>query len=117
MERTRRKPFKVMTRRNESDFGCYALNHATLIEVLGYFKTLEAEPVFIYYNNKDRLWYVIDPLVGLAAAKGKSMKLAEEDFTFSSKLEAYRKMKDTEYYQAALAKYNELLKNYMEVNK
>ena len=103
----KRKPFKVMT--------CYApggvgLQFATLTEVLGYFKTIEAEPVFIYYNNKDRSWYVIDPLVGLAAAKGRTMKLAEDDFTYSWKLEIYRKIKDTKQYQTALTKYNELLK-------
>lgn len=106
----RKKPFKVMVRRNESDFGGYDPDNVILKEVFGYFKTLEANPVFIYYNDKDRLWFVVDPFVGLAAAKGRTMRQAEEDFTISWKLEAYHKVKDTKQYQTVLLKYNELLK-------
>lgn len=43
MGKMRRKPFKVLTRFT-SDLG---VDMATITEVLGYFKTLQAEAVFI----------------------------------------------------------------------
>ncbi len=76
MKKLRKKPFKVMTRRNDSDFGSNALSHAILKEVLGYFKILEAEPVFVYYSDKDHKWYIIDVFTGLSIFEGKTMRLA-----------------------------------------
>lgn len=101
----RRKIFKVMTR---YDTGI-GLEFATLTEVLGYFKTLSNEPVFVYFNDKDNLWYVIDLDSGLAVCNGETMKLAEESFTVSWKLDYYHKYKDTKSYKNAIKKYKELL--------
>ena len=75
----KRKPFKVLTRFT-SDLG---VDMITITEVLGYFKTLEAEAVFVYYNKKDREWYVIDPLTGLAVTNGRSMYAAETQFSLN----------------------------------
>lgn len=106
-----RKPFKVMTRYDIDE----DLNFATLTEVLGYFKNLETETVFIYFNKKDRQWYVIDILCGLAVSSGKTMKEAEESFCYPWKLEYYRTYQKTKKYYSHIQKYNELLKDYMEV--
>lgn len=102
----RRKPFKVMTR-YDTGFG---LEFATITEVLGYFKTLETEPVFIYYSLKDYRWYVIDLSTGLAVTSGMTKKKAEDDFCYQWKLEYYRKYKNTDQYKNAVKKYKELLR-------
>lgn len=106
-----RKPFKVMTRYDIGE----DLNFATLTEVLGYFKNLEAESVFVYFNKKNRQWYIIDLLCGLAIASGKTMQEAEESFCYPWKLEYYRNYQKTKKYYSHIQKYNELLKDYMEV--
>lgn len=108
MAKTKRKTFKVMTRRNPYDFAYNVLDDAILREVLGYFKNIEAETVFVYHNDIDKVWYVIDVFTGLAATHGKTMFIAEKQF--KTDLQKYRDFKDTETYHKALLKYQELLK-------
>lgn len=102
-----RKPFKVMTRTD-----ILGLEFATLTEVLGYFKNLETESVFIYYNNKDKEWYVVDTLCGLSITSGYTKKSAIQEFIKPFILNAYRKFKKEDKYLNAIKRYNELLKDY-----
>ncbi len=113
MAKRRRKSFKVMTRRNPYEFDYHVLDNAILREELGYLKNIETETVFVYHNSIDKVWYVIDVFTGLAATHGKTMRIAEK--LFKEDLQKYRDFKDTETYHKAIKKYNELLKDYMEV--
>ncbi len=115
MAKRRRKSFKVMTRRNPYEFDYHVLDNAILREELGYIKNIETETVFVYHNSIDKVWYVIDIFTGLAATHGKTMYIAEKQF--KADLQKYRDFKNTETYHNAIKKYNELLKNYMEVIK
>jgi len=103
----KRKPFKVMTCREEV---VNRIKSATLNEVLGYFKTLECEPVFVYFNQIDQLWYVIDPYSGLSITSGETKHQAEKEFMHSTNLKQYRKIRDSESYQKVVSKYQRLLK-------
>ena len=113
MAKRRRKSFKVMTRRNPYEFDYHVLDNAILREELGYLKNIETETVFVYHNSIDKVWYVIDVFTGLAATHGKTMRIAEK--LFKEDLQKYRDFKDTETYHKAIKKYNELLKDYIEV--
>ena len=100
-----------MAKRRRKSF----LDNAILREELGYIKNIETETVFVYHNSIDKVWYVIDIFTGLAATHGKTMYIAEKQF--KADLQKYRDFKNTETYHNAIKKYNELLKNYMEVIK
>lgn len=105
-----RKTFKVMTKND-----IVGLEFAKITEVLGYFKNIETESIFVYYNDKDKLWYVIDPLCGLSITSGYTKKSAIEEFTKPFILNAYREFKKNEKYLNAIKKYNELLKKQKEI--
>ena len=109
----KRKSFKVMTRLNPYEVG-YFLDNATLTEVLGYFKNIETESVFVYHSVEDHRWYVVDILTGLSAAHGKTMYIAEERFI--TDIKKYREQKNAESYHKAILKYQELLKESKGVN-
>ena len=47
----KRKPYKVVLRGEDKEY---------LQEVCGYFTWLNGLRVFIYYDRKYRMWYVID---------------------------------------------------------
>lgn len=115
MAKRRRKSFKVMTRRNPYEFDYHVLDNAILREELGYIKNIETETVFVYHNSIDKVWYVIDVFTGLAATHGKTMYIAEKQF--KTDLQKYRDFKETETYHNAIKKYNDLLKDFIEVKK
>ncbi len=107
MGKMRRKPFKVLTRFT-TDLG---VDMVTITEVFGYFKTLQAEAVFIYYNKNDRKWYVIDPLTGLAITSGRSMYAAETQFSLNIK--NFIDYRNFYKYENHIKKFQELLKDYI----
>ena len=80
-------------------------------DAFGYFKNLETETVFIYFNDIYRIWYVIDVLTGLAISKGKTMYAAEENFL--NDLEKYRRHKLTDFYLRQIQEYQERKKKYL----
>lgn len=104
MGKLKRKAFKVVTR-FMSDL---SVDMVAITEVLGYFKVLQAEAVFIYYNKNDCKWYVIDPLTGLAITSGRSMYAAETQFSLN--IETFINYRNFYKYQDHIKKYNELLK-------
>ena len=101
----KRKAFNVMI-----FDGCP--KQAILKEVFGYFKNLQAQTVFVYYNANDRKWYIVDLLTGMAISDGRTMYLAEEQFI--SDLKKYREYKNTETYLNKISKYQKLLKENKE---
>ena len=100
-----KKNFNVVLRNNENDFEI----EGVLAEVSGYFKTLSANPVFVYFNIVDRNWYVVDPLTGLAICEGNSMKAAEEEFLRPEIITELEDMRRSKKYESYMTKYNELL--------
>lgn len=74
-------------------------------DAFGYFKNLETETVFIYFNKIDRLWYVVDVFTGLAISKGKTMYGASEEFL--NVLEKFRRHKYTYLYLNQIHEYQE----------
>ena len=82
----------------------------SLEEVYGYFKNLETETIFVYFNKSDHAWYVVDLFTGLAISNGKTMREAEEKFCHD--LKKYREFKNKEIYLDEIKKYQELKKEY-----
>lgn len=96
----KKETFKVIT----TDGDC-------LKDAFGYYKNLETETVFIYFNKIDRLWYVVDVFTGLAISKGKTMYVAEEEFL--NVLEKFRTHKYTYLYLNQIHEYQEQKKKYL----
>jgi len=95
----KRKPYKVVLRGEDKEY---------LQEVCGYFTWLNGLRVFIYYDRKYRMWYVIDLDTGLAFAKGESMAKAKID-AFAM-MDKFKKLKLKEEYKQKRFLYQSLLK-------
>lgn len=97
----KRKEYKVVLRGEDKEY---------LQEVYGYFTWLNGLRVFIYYDRKYRMWYVIDLDTGLAFAKGESMVKAKVD-AFAM-MDKFKKLKLKDEYKQKRFLYNKLLGEY-----